>query len=326
MDLRFNKDGKFRILVLTDAHHAPRTGMDTIEAIGSLIDRTHPDFVFLNGDNIAGHATKRNCIDLISQIVSPMEKRGIPWAHVYGNHDKTWRFSKEYQQSLYEKFPLCISKSGPEDIPGVGNYFLPILDKDNNVAFGIWALDSMQDLDIMDQPLPYNGSLEKDILLPSRLTTGSDADWIRFEQIQWYYNYSKQLEKDNGHKIPSIMCFHQPLYEFNAIVRNPNETKMKGEWNEKVSCSEVNGGLFSSVLERGDVLGLFCGHDHINTFDGVYCNIILGYCGSVGYHAYGIKNPEDDRERLRGGRIIDIDLANIKRIKTEYILTRDSKH
>lgn len=323
MDLRFNKDGKFRILILTDAHHAPRTGMDTIRAMESLIDRTEPDFVFLDGDNIAGHATRKNCKDMIAQVVSPMESRNIPWAHVYGNHDKTPLFSKQFQQSLYESYPHCLSQSGPSDIPGVGNYFLPVLAANGDVAFGIWALDSMQDLGIMDSPLDYRGNLEKDVLLPQRLATGSDADWIRFEQIQWYYNRSRQLEKEHGHKIPSIMCFHQPLYEFNAILRNPKETGMSGECNEKVSCSEVSSGLFAATLQRGDVLGMFCGHDHINTFDGLYCNTRLAYCGSVGYHAYGIKDPNDDRERLRGGRIIDIDVRNVRNLKTQYILTKE---
>lgn len=325
MDLRFNNDGKFRILILTDAHHAPKTGKATIRAMESLIDRTQPDLVFLDGDNIAGHATRRNCLDMIADIASPMEARGIPWAHVYGNHDKTPLISKQYQQSLYEGYPHCLSQAGPEVLPGVGNYFLPILDKDSAVAFGIWALDSMQDLGIMDTPLPYRGSLEKDLLLPQRLTTGSDADWIRIEQIQWYCNNSIQLEKDNSHKIPSIMCFHQPLYEFNAIIRNPKETGMAGECNEKVSCPEVNSGLFAAILQRADVLGIFCGHDHINTFDGVYCNIHLACCGSVGYHAYGMKNPDEDRERLRGGRIIDIDVHDPWRLRTEYILTKEGK-
>ncbi len=320
MELRFNKDGKFRILVLTDAHHAPGTGKETILAMKSLIDRTGPDFVFLCGDNIAGHATKKNCLDMIAEIVSPMESLGIPWAHVFGNHDKTWRFSKQFQERLYEAYPHCLSLSGPEEIPGVGNYFLPVMDEKGRTMFGIWALDSMQDISIMDTPLDYCGNIEKDILLPARLTTGSDADWIRFEQIEWYYNNSIRLEKENGRKIPSVMFFHQPLYEFNAIIRNPVETGMTGECNERVSCSEVSSGLFAAVLERGDICGIFCGHDHINTFDGVYCNIHLGYCGSVGYHGYGVKHPEEERERLRGGRIIDVDIRNPRNIKTEYVL------
>ena len=324
MDLRFNSEGKFRILVLTDAHHAPHTGQNTIRAMESLIDRTVPDFVFLNGDNIAGHATRKNCIELIEDIVTPMEERGLPWAHVYGNHDKTRFFSKEYQQRLYEAYPHCLSASGPENLPGVGNYFIPVLDDDKKTVFGIWALDSMQDLSNMDKPLDYDGNLEKDVLLSSRLTTGSDADWIRFRQIEWYYSKSIQIEKENGRKIPSLMFFHQPLYEFNAIIRNPKETGMKGECNERVSCSEVNSGIFSAVLERGDVVGVFCGHDHINTFDGTYCNIRLGYCGSVGYHGYGLKNPIEERERLRGGRVIDIDRRSPRSVMTEYV-TVDEK-
>lgn len=323
MDLMFNKNGLFRILVFSDAHHAPRTGKETILAMESLIDRTKPDFVFLNGDNIAGHATRRNCIDMISEIVSPMESRGIKWAHVYGNHDKTRSFSKHYQQKLYSSYPHCLSQSGNEGLPGVGNYFLPVLDENGRQVFGIWALDSMQDLSIMDTSLEYKGSIEKDLLLPNRLTTGSDADWIRFEQTEWYYNKSRQNENENGRKVPSIMFFHQPLYEFNAIVRNPQETGMSGECNERVSCSEVNSGLFAAVLERGDVRGIFCGHDHINTFGGIYCGIHLCYCGSIGWHGYGIKNPAEERERLRGGRIIDIDVRKPDIIRTEYVTVKE---
>ncbi len=320
MELRFNKEGGFRILILTDAHHAPLTGKETIRAMGSLIDRTKPDLVFLDGDNIAGHATEQDCRDMIADVVSPMEERGIPWAHVYGNHDKTPLFSKSFQQALYESHPHCLSQSGPEGIPGVGNYYIPIQAEDGRPAFIIWALDSMQDLGIMDTPLDYRGNLVKDVLLPNRLTTASDADFIRFEQIRWYREESKRLESEYGRKIPSIMCFHQPLYEFNAIVRNPSETHMVGEANEKVCCSEINSGLFGAALERGDVLGMFCGHDHNNNFDGVYCNIHLAYCGSVGYHAYGMK--AGDRERLRGGRVIDLDISDPWSIKTEYILTK----
>ncbi len=318
MELRF-KDGRFRILVLTDAHHAPLTGKGTIMAMGSLIDRTKPDLVFLDGDNIAGHATEQNCRDMIADVVSPMEERSIPWAHIYGNHDKTPLFSKAFQQAIYESYPHCLSKSGP-DIPGVGNFFLPILGDDGEPAFGIWALDSMQDLDIMDTPLDYRGNFQRDVLLPNRLATGSNADFIRFEQIQWYYNESARLEAEHGGKIPSIMCFHQPLYQFNAIVRNPLETRMTGEVNEKVCCSEVDSGLFAAAIQRADVIGMFCGHDHNNNFDGVYCNIHLAYCGSVGYHAYGMKTG--DREALRGGRIIDLDLSDPWTLNTEYVLTK----
>lgn len=37
---------------------------------------------------------------------------------------------------------------------------------------------------------------------------------------------------------------------------------------ERVCCPEVNTGLFAAMLERGDVMGTFAGHDHINDYWG----------------------------------------------------------
>ena len=35
--------------------------------------------------------------------------------------------------------------------------------------------------------------------------------------------------------------------------------------------------MFSAILDRGDVKGIFCGHDHINTYHGNYYGVLLGY-------------------------------------------------
>ena len=325
LELRFNEEGRFRALLLSDAHHAPDTGDRTIEAMELLIDRTKPDFVFLLGDNIAGHSTEEQCRLLIDQIGNPMESRNLPWAHVFGNHDSTPLLSKSFQQGLYEKHPHCLSQAGPKDIPGIGNYFLPIVGKDDEPMFGIWALDSQQDLKNQTSKLDYDGDLYWDLLMPSRLASNSDSDFIRFEQVMWYFSQSKALESRYKRKIPSMMLFHIPLAEFNAIVNNASRTHMKGEYNEKVSASEVNSGLFAAALQRGDVKAMFCGHDHINTFDGTYCGIHMGYDGSTGYHGYGARDndPGKDRERLRGGRIIDIDAARPWEPKAEMVFVKD---
>ena len=37
---------------------------------------------------------------------------------------------------------------------------------------------------------------------------------------------------------------------------------MIGSKRESPACSELNSGLFYACLERGDVKGIFCGHDH----------------------------------------------------------------
>ena len=45
--LRFRKDGGYRILMMSDAHHKPAQGARTVRAMETLIDATKPDLVLL---------------------------------------------------------------------------------------------------------------------------------------------------------------------------------------------------------------------------------------------------------------------------------------
>ena len=90
--LRFGEDGKFRILMVSDIHGG--VGYDemrTVRAMQALVDHAKPHLVLLGGD-IAGPGTihvsnESELRELLDGLVAPMEQAGIPWAHVYGNHD-----------------------------------------------------------------------------------------------------------------------------------------------------------------------------------------------------------------------------------------------
>ena len=323
--LRFRKDGGYRILMMSDAHHKPAQGARTVRAMETLIDATKPDLVLLNGDNVAGFTCKEMFEQQLAELVSPMEKRRIPWAHVFGNHDQTPEVSKKEQEAVYESYSWCVSKAGPEELPGSGNYFLPILNENDDPVFGVWGIDSQQDFKTQTVPLDYPGDLYWDVLMPSPIVSYSDYDFIRFEQVMWYWNTSVELERLYGRKIPSLMMFHIPLIEFHAMLRNAGRTQLRGEYNERVSASEINSGIFAAAFQRGDVKAMFAGHDHINTFDGVYAGIHMGFDGSIGYDAYGTRenDPGHDRERLRGGRLFDIRLSDPWDIRTEMVFVSD---
>ena len=218
-----------------------------------------------------------------------------------------------------------LAKAGPEDLPGEGNYFLPILNEKDEPVFGVWGMDSQQDFKTQTVPLDYPGDLYWDVLMPSPIVSYSDYDFIRFEQVMWYWNTSVELERLCGRKIPSLMMFHIPLIEFHAMLRNAGRTRLRGEYNERVSASEINSGIFAAAFQRGDVKAMFAGHDHINTFDGVYAGIHMGFDGSIGYDAYGTRenDPGHDRERLRGGRLFDIRLSDPWDIRTEMVFVSD---
>ena len=320
--LKFKSDGSFRILIMSDMHHAPDTGIKVVSDMERLIEHTQPDLVLLGGDNTTGKSTKAQFVELLVQIAEPMERRGLPWAHVFGNHDISPDVSKEYQQSVYESYPHCLSQAGPEELSGVGNWFLPILGATGEPVCGVWGLDSHQDFKTLSVPLDTLENPYWSLLMPERIASNSDSDFVRFDQVEWYYEGSKALEKRWGRRIPSLMLLHIPLAEFAAIPKNPGRTGFRGEYNERICASEVNSGLFAALLQRGDVKCVFAGHDHINTFEGVYCGIRMGYVGSVGDHGYGARefDPGHSRERLRGGRIIDLHEAAPERMDTEMLL------
>ena len=324
--LRF-QNGRFRMLLLSDLHYRPGEDGKTVSAVNQLLDRVKPDFVFLAGDITAGRSTKEEFEKLLRDVVTPMEERNLPWAHVFGNHDASPGLEKSYQQSVFERYPHCLSMAGDTDLPGVGNYFLPILKADGKTGFGLWALDSMQDYAYQSDPMAYDFNPYFDLLMPGRIASPSDSDYVRFEQVMWYYAESRKMEREEGRKIPSIMLLHIPLYEFNAILRNPDRTGMTGEYNETVSCSEINSGLFAAVLQRGDVKGIYCGHDHINTFEGTYCGIRMGFDGSCGFACYGARDndPRGGKNRLRGGRVIDIPEENPGNFVTEMVFVDETK-
>ena len=305
--LRFNENGKFRILMISDFHAGSRRkGFEdgnpyspkVREAVEALVAECNPDFVMVGGDQCIGHSPEY-LYNAFTDIMAPVIERGIPWAHVYGNHDREMAMTTAQQQTVYEKIPHCFSERGPADIFGVCNYVVPVYSSDGKrIAYNMFCLDSNREISDYIQQFGID-SEDNNILLPFAFGSRSVQAMPFFQQVMWYYNTSRDMERENKGKIPALMFMHNPCIEFNLIFRNPEECDMYGEKREAVCCSELNTGLFTACLERGDVTGIFCGHEHMNAYHGKYCGIILGYDSCVGYDM----SAHDD---VRGGRVIDI--------------------
>lgn len=306
--LSFGEDGNFKILVLSDIHAStPKLNSETVENIKLLVEREMPDLVILDGDNtwyVSNANVLKSCI---SEIVKPIEALGIPWAHTYGNHDAEGNnVPKEKQQEIYESFEYCVSKAGDEDLTGVGNYLLPIYSSDGeNVEFAVWVLDSGSDL----------SAEEKRSLFP--VTTvyeghpGSNYDYIRPDQIRWYSETSALLKASNGGKVvPGLMAFHIPLQESYIAWENRGGLTYTGDKREDVCASAVNSGLFSVLLQNGDIKAVVNGHDHINDFMIEYYGIKL--CQAVTPTAENIYHDDS----ILGGRVFVISEENPSEVET----------
>ena len=88
-ELRFSEDGTFKILMLSDIQETLDYDERSLRSMDALIEREQPDLVLLGGDICNGLVLKtaQELSDYLDIFTAPMEKRGIPWAHVFGNHD-----------------------------------------------------------------------------------------------------------------------------------------------------------------------------------------------------------------------------------------------
>lgn len=311
-ELKFNSNGNFKILMMSDIQETLNYDKRTLMSIDQLIESQKPDLVILGGDNCDGTVlnTQNELEEYLKIFSAPMEKRCIPWAHVFGNHDHDISIDDVTKTEIYEKYKYCISKH-TEDIYGTTNFVLPIKYSDKNeIAFNIWGLDTnnlMTDTDI---------KIDKNINLMKRPSMSSRWDILHFEQLMWYWNSSIEFEKYCNRKINGILFMHIPPYEFQYIVDNPQYTNAKGSMEELMKIGMFNSGIFSTILQRNDIKCIACGHSHNDCFEGDFCGIKMCLDACAGYSPYGT-------DELRGGRIFEINENNTNKITTYMLHYKD---
>jgi hypothetical protein len=285
--LKFRPDGRFIIAQFADLHwhNGEEPDQQTRAMMERILDAERPDFVALTGDNIAG----RPCVDPAEstrQVAAPMEERKIPWAGVFGNHDAEGSMDREGLMDALRSCPHCLSEPGPEAVSGVGNFTLRIRSAHREaLAAALYFLDS--------------GTYPGDEF--------GTYDWFKRDQIAWYLEQSRQLnaayaearskEESSPQPIPSLAFFHIPLPEYNEAW---DFKVCKGRKYENVYSPSLNSGFFLAMVEAGDVMGTFVGHDHVNDFEGTLFGIRLCYGRGGGFSTYGREGM------LRGARMIEL--------------------
>jgi Calcineurin-like phosphoesterase len=314
--LRFRPDGTFNVVQFTDTQDTHDPDPRTIALIHAVLDDQLPDLVLFTGDNICGGETgPKTPADVqtaINKIVAPVNDRNIPWLVTFGNHDDDsdvyTGLGRNDQLDLYRSYSNNINLLSPEGVTGVGNMNVLIFSStdDSVPVFNVWALDS--------------GAYHPDKIAGQSPTADSltTYDWIKPDQISWYCTTSQRLESRYGRKVPGLMFFHIPLQEFSAMFDNSPQHAVVGERNETECPGAFNSGLFTALLERGDVRGVFVGHDHVNDYVGNYFGIYLGYSANTGFVTYGLKGKK--KNSLRGARVFSLNESNPEVFETHMVL------
>lgn len=301
----FTTDGDFRVMQLTDVHIGGgwmSFGKDrkAIEAVVSMVTEEKPDLVAVTGDIAypvpfqSGTFNNRIPARIFGRL---MEKLGVYWAPVLGNHDTEayayfsrryiGRYYEEHRYSKNHSDKYCLFKSGDNSIDGVGNYAVQVRNNLGVITQCLFFMDtgSYVDYDIFGIFWRYDG--------------------MHQNQIDWYEKQLRNFEKYNmrlGAEMPkSLMFFHIPIaqykeaweqYRKNGFSDTPDVKRFYGEVGEKggVFPSLHPDKVFETICRLGSTKGTFCGHDHLNNFSLDYKGVRLTYGLTVDYLAYvGIK-------------------------------------
>lgn len=306
--LAFGADGTFRVVQYNDTQDNHRTDVRTIELIEKVLDTERPDFVVFNGDVVNGDMTTAEQVrTAYDNVVGPVEARAIPWALTFGNHDEdsaaVTGMTEPRIREFLRTYPHHVGSTAG-GVSGDSNQVLPVASRaGGRPAFALWLLDSGR-----YSPETIAGQAVEEYTYET----------VHADQVAWYRQTSMDLQGGAADPVPGLMFFHIPLWEFRHLwFGSPTEAtdeaheaavgkhSIVGERNEREYTAQFNPGLFHAALERGDVRGMFCGHDHVNDYVGNYFGIHLGYGPGTGFGTYGLEGA--DVHRMRGARVFDLD-------------------
>lgn len=275
--LRFRSDQRFKIVQFTDIHwqNGEAPDQQSAKLMTQIAKAESPDLIVLTGDILSGGGCT-DAADSLRQVIKTVEACEVPWAAVFGNHDDEGNADRHELMAVMQESKWSLSQPGPEDVPGVGNYILPIQYAEANAPAAIlYFIDS--------------GSYAS--------TDIGGYDWIRREQIAWYLQESAKITAEIGHPLPALAFFHIPIPEYDEVW---DFHTCYGVKYENVCPPQINTGFFAAMHEAGDVMGTFVGHEHVNDFWGELHGIRLCYGRASGYNSYG-------REGFpRGARVIQL--------------------
>lgn len=294
--VRFRPDHKLKIVQFTDIHWVPGKAetADAAACMNEVLDAEKPDFVIYTGDITTG----KPAAEALDKALEPVLSRHIPFGITFGNHDDEQDLTRRQLFELVKKKPGNLTAT-VDGLSGVANYIVPVASADGKKTEAVlYVIDS-------------------NAYSPLKQIKG--YDWIKPDQVEWYRKESSKFAKENGGKpLPALAFFHIPFPEYN-LAASDESARLVGTRGEKACSPAVNTGMFAAMINAGDVMGTFVGHDHVNNYVVERQGILLCYGqftgGKTTYHpqnngARVIELTEGVRGfktwiRMRGGKVIN---------------------
>ncbi len=310
--LRFDEDGEFKILHLTDCQDEFPAHKEMLQFIEHSIKKYEPDLVVLGGDNtVDGDGEQEQAV---AEIVEIFVENETYFTLVFGNHDREYGPVEEQIThnaillSYYQKHggKYCLAYDAVPSLSGVATHNLPIMSSSNplKVAYNLYMFDS-------------GTSGHKDA------NGNSGYECVYPDQIDWFKATNNTYTALNGGKVIPSMAFQHIIVgeimdvfykeksevaiSFDSKFCNGKEydltfadfSAIKDGMLTEPPCPGVeNFGQFDALVEQGTV-AVFSGHDHVNTFTVELNGVDIVNTPGCTFNSYG-------QDYNRGGRLITL--------------------
>ena len=196
----------------------------------------------------------------------PTRNRATPaWALTFGNHDedsvKKTSMTETRIMDFLRRYPHNLNLR-EDALNGHSNLLVEVAgSRSRRTAAALWLLDS--------------GRYEQDSIDGQEVEEYA-YETIHSDQVAWYREQSIAVQKRAGRPVPVLMWTHIPLWQarfmwFGSPTDWTEQSHAKAlakhqitdpQRNEREYLSQFNSGLHKVVRERGDVMGIYFGHDH----------------------------------------------------------------
>ncbi len=315
--LKFDKNGEFKIMHICDCQDGYPAIDTMLKFIDAALKEYQPDIVVLGGDNTVGE--KETKAKAVEELCNVFVENETYFTLVFGNHDREQGVENDELLPMYQLYGkgYCLAYDEVPALHGTATHNLPVMSSDGTkIKFNLWMFDS--------------GSHYID-------ENGNDLgfyDCVRKDQVKWYQEKSKALESLAGGKVPSVAfqhivvgevyeaLFHESAVDLGALTPKTSgkiysffpktENIQEGFLFEFPCPSEMNEGQFDAMVERGDVLAVFSGHDHLNTYTTELDGIKIINTPGATYNSYG-------NDIVRGVRMITVKESDTTKFETEVV-------
>ena len=241
-----------RILQLSDVQTANLIECSiAYPTVKEVIRAANADLIVLTGDNISDGSGQI----VLDTFIRFMDSFELPWALVFGNHDRNSDVPMEEISAALEKSEYCIFKTGALT-DRYGNYSYKLM-KDGEPVYQLVFMDSAK-----------SGFTE--------------------EQVAWYENEVSTLTEETGRVVPGFAFFHIPIPETDAALKAyaSGDATGSGRQVEEADVHDRDVGFFDAVKRLGSTTALFYGHDHRNNAAVLYDDVLFCYALKTGITVY----------------------------------------